>query len=102
MPNRSENPRYRLTLFVTPESSGKALQNLYIALSELAYTDYELRMVDVVQEPELARKYKIIEPPALVYHKREGPIVIEHMGEAEAIRKMLGIADNPRRGGGRI
>lgn len=62
------SPRYKLTLFVTPDSSGKALRHLYTALSELSYNDYELEIVDALKEPDKAQKANIIGTPALIYH----------------------------------
>lgn len=57
------SPRYKLTLFVTPDSSGKALRHLYTALSELSYNDYELEIVDALKEPDKAQKANIIGTP---------------------------------------
>jgi hypothetical protein len=59
---------YRLTLFVTPENSGKALADLYTALRDLKYNDYELEIVDVLAHPEKARAYQVTQTPTLIYH----------------------------------
>jgi KaiB domain len=83
--------RYKLTLYVTPDSSGKALAHLYSALEDLAYNDYELEIVDVLQEPDRAVKAKIIGTPALVYHSADGPILMNTVSDAALVRKMLGI-----------
>lgn len=85
------NPRYKLTLFVTPDSSGKALAHLYTALSELAYNDYELEIVDVLKEPGKAKKANIIGTPALIYHSESGPIVINKVSDPQLVRQTLGI-----------
>lgn len=85
------NPRYNLTLFVTPESSRKALQHLYAALSALAYNDYELEIVDALKEPGKAQKANIIGTPALIYHSESGPVVLDKVSDPKLIRRMLGI-----------
>jgi hypothetical protein len=59
---------YKPTLFVTPENSGTALADLYAALRDLKYNDYELEIVDVLAHPEKAREYQITETPTLIYH----------------------------------
>jgi hypothetical protein len=83
--------RYKLTLFVTPDSSGKALAWLYKALSELRYNDYELAMIDVFQEPEKAKQAKIVGTPSLVYHAPGGDVLIQSVSDTDAVRKALGI-----------
>ncbi|MBS1997818.1 MAG: hypothetical protein JSS86_15955, partial [Cyanobacteria bacterium SZAS LIN-2] len=67
---------YKLTLYVTPDTSGKALSNLYKALSELAYTAYQLEMIDVVKEPERASEMGVVDTPLLVYHAADGDKVV--------------------------
>lgn len=83
--------RYKLTLYVTPDSSGKALADLYRALSELAYNDYELDMVDVVEQPDKAKQAGIIGTPTLVYHAEEGDKVIMRVSDIALVRKTLGL-----------
>jgi circadian clock protein KaiB len=82
---------YKLTLYVTPDSSGKALAHLYKALEDRAYNDYELEIVDVLQEPDKAVKAKVIGTPALVYHSANGPILMNTVSDVASIRKMLGL-----------
>ncbi len=89
--NRLMQARYKLTLFVTPDSSGKALQWLYTALSELRYNDYELVIVDVLKDPEMAKQADVIGTPALVYHAPDGDVLIHSVSDSQAVRKALGI-----------
>ena len=88
--------RYKLTLFVTPDSSGKALQHLYTALSEPAYNDYELEIVDVLKEPGKAQKANIIGTPALIYHSENGPVVLNRISDPVLVRQTLGMHTPPR------
>ena len=84
-------PRYKLTLYITPDSSGKALAHLYVALKGLPYTDYELDMVDVLKHPEKARQAGIVDTPALVYHAADGNKVINNLNMPSPVRELLGI-----------
>lgn len=86
-------PRFNLTLYVTPDSSGKALAHLYKALSELAYNDYQLNMIDVVQEPDKAKEAGIVGTPTLVYHAVDGDITIKTLSDASVVRRTLGITE---------
>jgi hypothetical protein len=83
--------RYSLTLFVTPDSSGKALAHLYKALEDLRYNDYQLVIIDVLQEPDKAKQSDIIGTPALVFHAAGGDVLIHHVSDHESVRKALGI-----------
>jgi hypothetical protein len=84
-------PRYKLTLFVTPLNSGKALAHLYKALENLAYTDYELKIVDELEERERLKAARLNEAPILVYHGPAGDVIVESVSDTEAVRKALGI-----------
>jgi len=84
-------PTYKLKLYVTPDSSGKALAHLYTALQDLAYNDYQFEIIDVLQEPEKEVKAKVIGTPTLVYHAPDGPIMINTLSDAVLVRKTLGI-----------
>lgn len=86
-------PRYKLSLYVTPDSSGKALAHLYKALSELAYNDYQLDMIDVLQEPDKAKQAGILGTPALVYHASDGDKLINSVSDTALVRRTLGISD---------
>jgi hypothetical protein len=80
-----------LTLYVTPDSSGKALASLYKALSELAYNDYQLAIIDVLEQPDLATQAGIIGTPTLVYHAADGDKTVKTLSDAALIRRTLGI-----------
>lgn len=84
-------PKYKLTLYVTPDSSGKALAHLYRALEDLAYNDYELEIVDVLDQPDRAVKAKVIGTPALVYDSTDGPKFFYSLSDVASVRQMLGI-----------
>ena len=86
-------PRFKLSLFVTPDSSGRALEHLYKALSVLAYNDYQLEIVDVLKEPERAKQADIIGTPTLVYHAADGNKVVSTLSDAALIRRILEIAE---------
>lgn len=87
-------PQYKLTLYVTPDSSGKALAHLYRALEDLAYNDYQLEIVDVLEHPDRAQEAKVIGTPALVYHSAGGPILINSLSDIAQVRKLLGVPDS--------
>ncbi len=60
--------RYQLRLYVvgqTPNSI-RALENLKIICEEEMDVEYDLRIIDVLKEPHLAEKDKIIATPTLV------------------------------------
>ena len=84
-------PSYKLTLYVTPDNSGKALAHLYTALQDLAYNDYQLEIIDVLKEPDKAIKAKIIGTPALVFHAADRDIVINSLSDVASVRKTLGV-----------
>lgn len=84
-------PKFKLSLYVTPDSSGKALAHLYRALSELAYNDYQLSIIDVLEEPDKAKQAGIIGTPALVYHAPDGDKIVNHVSDLELVRRTLGI-----------
>lgn len=99
-------PRYKLTLFVTPDSSGKALAWLYKALSELQYNDYELSMIDVLQEPAKAKQANIVGTPALIYHSPGGDVLIQYVSDVHgygkrSVLRMSDMEDQPRGRAGR-
>lgn len=85
-------PIYNLTLYTTSEGSGKALRTLYKALQTLAYTDYQLEIVNVREEPEKALEAGVVSPPMLVWHsasgdkKTKGPLF-----DSKAVRELLEI-----------
>jgi hypothetical protein len=83
--------RFRLTLFITKKSAGKALEHLYRALAVIPYADYELHMIDVDENPEKANQSGIVETPALIHHTEEGDKLIGRVSNSFQVRKMLGL-----------
>ncbi|MBX9723750.1 MAG: hypothetical protein K2X81_20255 [Candidatus Obscuribacterales bacterium] len=83
--------RLKLTLFVTPRNSSRALANLYRALSIVSYTDYELSIVDVLQEPDKAKQANITKTPCLCHHADDGDKLIESLADTDSVRLALGI-----------
>lgn len=84
-------PQFKLSLYLTPSNSGKALAYLYSALSVLPYTDYELELIDVALMPEKAIQMGIVLTPSLVYHSSQGDRIISAIEDSALIRKTLGI-----------
>lgn len=68
--------RLKLTLYVQPSNSRQALASLYQALEYHSYTDYELELIDVTQEPTKALEGSITKTPTLVL-KKNGDIMIQ-------------------------
>lgn len=58
-------PKFFLALYVTSKDSGKALAELYKILEHLEYTDYELAIIDVVKDRELASEAGVTQTPAV-------------------------------------
>lgn len=85
--------RFDLTLFVSPDSSGKALAQLYRALESLPYTDYKLVIVDVLQEPQAAQKAGVAAAPALLYRSQGGDVLITELADRDAVRRGLGLEE---------
>jgi circadian clock protein KaiB len=61
-------PRYFLKLFVTGSTprSLKAIANLGVICEEHLAGRYELQVVDLYQQPELARDNKLVAAPTLI------------------------------------
>jgi circadian clock protein KaiB len=59
---------YRLKLFVTGQTSRSrwAIKNLRRICEEFLEDNYELDIIDVLEEPQLAENEKIIATPALI------------------------------------
>jgi len=62
--------QYVLKLYVTSQTpnSARALENLQRICEELLEGQYEIRVIDVLKEPQLAEEDKIIATPTLVKH----------------------------------
>lgn len=61
-------PVYRLRLVIAgkAERSSQAIANLRRILAEHLETRFELEVIDLYQQPELAEKYQVIAAPTLV------------------------------------
>jgi circadian clock protein KaiB len=59
---------YRLRLFVTGQTprSASSLQNLKTVCDEYLVGKFELEVIDIYQQPELAREAQIIAAPTLI------------------------------------
>jgi circadian clock protein KaiB len=88
--------KMKLTLFVTgrTERSGRAIANLRrICESELKGR-YELEVVDVLEQPQLAEDQKILATPTLI--KDLPPPLKRLIGDlSDKDRVLLGLALNP-------
>ncbi|MBY0550421.1 MAG: hypothetical protein K2W95_24290 [Candidatus Obscuribacterales bacterium] len=58
-------PKFFLALYVTSKDSGKALAELYKILELWEYTDYELTIIDVMNDRELALEAGITQTPVV-------------------------------------
>jgi len=78
------DPRYVLTLFVTGSTprSLKAISNLQAICEEHLAGRYELKVVDLYQQPELAKDNKLVAAPTLVKF------------EPEPLRRVIGDMSN--------
>lgn len=86
-------PKFKLTLYVTPDNSGKALVHLYQALSVLPYNAYQLEIIDVLQDPQKAKGAGVIGTPTLVYHATDGDKAINSVSDLTLVRRALGISE---------
>lgn len=84
-------PKLRLKLYVQASDSGRALSQLYKALEFHDYSDYQLTIIDVKQEPELAQQDGITRTPAVVYLDGEGKkIASSEFADPEKLRVVFG------------
>lgn len=83
-----------LHLFITGETSRSenAMVNLRAMTSGLSKEDYELRVTDVLDEPELAERWKIIATPTLVRVKPQPERrIIGDLRDMELVWRSLGL-----------
>ncbi|PZM82610.1 MAG: hypothetical protein DKT66_11480 [Candidatus Melainabacteria bacterium] len=84
-------PKLKLSLFVCSENSGTALARLYKALEFYAYTDFELSIVDVAEEPIRTQSLEIRETPTLILHTQSGDIrMTNDLSDFTFVRKTFG------------
>ncbi len=92
-----ENPFYLLRLFVagTSPASVRAINNLKEILEEHLKDRYELEIIDVHQQPELAQQDNITAVPVLV---KKDPIptrlLIGDMSNKQKVLKGLGLINS--------
>ncbi len=83
-----------LHLFITGETSRseEAMVNLRAITSGLSREDYELKVIDVLDEPELAERWKIIATPTLIRVKPQPERrIIGDLREKELVWRSLGL-----------
>jgi thioredoxin-like negative regulator of GroEL len=84
-------PKFKLSLFVSPTNSQSALLALYRALEHYDYRDYELAIVDVTLNPEVAKMYDIKVTPSVVLHQGDQVKVLSgDLSDTEKVRKTFG------------
>lgn len=87
-------PKLKLSLFVCSQNSGTALARLYKALEFYAYTDFELSIVDVAEEPIRTQSLEILETPTLILHTESGDIrMTSDLSDVGVVRKTFGFKD---------
>jgi circadian clock protein KaiB len=92
----SNSPQYRLVLFISGASpnSVRALNNLKQICEIHLKGNYKLEVVDVYQQPELAKQEQIIALPTLI---RKNPTPTRHLiGDmSDRARVLRGLGINP-------
>jgi len=93
-----ENPTvYQLSLFITGASpnSVRAINNIKSICEEYLSGNYELKIIDVYQLPEVAQREQIIALPTLI---KRGPAperrLVGDMSDTNKVLRGLGITDN--------
>lgn len=83
--------KIKLSLYVTHANSGKSLAYLYKALEHHAYNDYELRIVDVDEDPTIAEVLGVKIFPTIQRHTTSGALFYTgDFADADAMREKLG------------
>lgn len=82
---------HKLTLFVSQNNLFKAKQRLAYLLSGFNFELYSLEILEIDQEHNKAKKYNIMETPALVCHHLNQDLVFESLDDRLAIRYALGL-----------
>lgn len=91
------SPRIRLRLYVQPGDSGQALSLLYKALEFHDYSDYQLAIIDIKQEPEKALQDGVSETPTVVFlSPDEEKIASSDLADTEKLRKIFGFRTQRR------
>lgn len=81
--------KYKLTLFVTGQTprSERSIRNLQRICAEELQGEYEMTVVDVVEQPQLAEDQKILATPTLV--KELPPPLRRVIGDLSDTEKVL-------------
>ena len=91
----SSLPEYQLTLFITGGSpnSVRAINNLKAICEQYLAGRYDLKVIDVYQNPEMAKQQQIIALPTLI-KKQPGPLrrLVGDMSDTLKVLRGLGIA----------
>lgn len=85
----AEMRKYRLTLYVTGQTdrSDRAINNLRQICRDQLHGEYEMRVVDILERPQLAEDEKILATPMLV---RELPPPLKRVvGDLSNAEKVL-------------
>jgi circadian clock protein KaiB len=86
--------RHEFKLYVTGRSprSETALDNLRLLCEQQLKGHYELTVIDVTQEPELAEQDRIIATPTLIKtHPQPGRRIIGDLSDSQQLAAALGI-----------
>ena len=85
------SPRIRLRLYVQPGDSGQALSLLYKALEFHDYSDYQLAIIDIKQEPEKALQDGIVKTPTVVFLSPDGEKITSYdLANTKELRNLFG------------
>ena len=81
--------KYQLKLFVTGQTirSGRAVANLRQILEKELGTEYELTIIDVLEQPQAAEDEKILATPTLI--KESPPPVRRIIGDLSDTKQVL-------------
>lgn len=92
----SSGAEYQLTLFITGGSpnSVRAINNIKSICDQYLSDRYELEVVDVYQNPELAKQEQIIALPTLI-KRQPGPLrrLVGDMSDTSKVLRGLDITD---------
>ena len=102
-PDQTEPPEYLLHLFITgaTPNSTRAVRNIKDICEQYLKGRYELLIVDIYQQPELAQREDLIGVPTLI--KRSPGLVrrlVGDLSDRERVLKALGISAAPQDGTG--
>lgn len=86
--------KFKLTLLVRSLESEYALECAQKALEFHCASDYEISVVNVIEEPILARSFGVIHTPVIVRHTDSGKVFYSvDFSDVEKMRKSLGFLE---------